>query len=180
MPGFRYTPGMRIPIVWAILVTSLPLCCKSQGSRRSPEAGAAAPASSARTTPQRFGAVIKPVQGAELGRVLANPGEFQGKTLVVEGQVRRACSRKGCWMELATSNEASAPGCRVTFKDYGFFVPKDSSGSSARVEAVVEVADLEPSYVSHMEQEGARFASKNPDGSAREVRLVAQGVELWR
>lgn len=112
--------------------------------------------------------------------MLANPGEFQGKTVVVEGEVRRACSRKGCWMELAASTEKDAPGCRVTFKDYGFFVPLDSEGSSARVEAAVEVASLKPSYVAHMEQEGAQFADKDPDGSAREVRLVANGVELWR
>jgi hypothetical protein len=31
-----------------------------------------------------------------------------------------------------------------------------------------------------MESEGARFAKKNADGTADEVRLVATGVELWR
>lgn len=83
-------------------------------------------------------------------------------------------------MELSTSKQSDAPGCRVTFKDYAFFVPTDSAGSSARVEATVEVADLEPQYVAHMEHEGARFVSKRTDGSAQEVRLVATGVELWR
>jgi hypothetical protein len=29
-----------------------------------------------------------------------------------------------------------------------------------------------------MEQEGGRFANKQPDGSAKELRIVATGVEL--
>ncbi len=112
--------------------------------------------------------------------MLEQPEQFAGKSVIVEGEVRRACSRKGCWMELSTSKDAAAPGCRVTFKDYGFFVPTDSAGSSARVEAAVEVARLEPSHVAHLEREGATFAKKAADGSAQEVRLVATGVELWR
>ncbi len=83
-------------------------------------------------------------------------------------------------MELGDSQDPAAPGCRVTFKDYGFFVPTDSAGSKARVEANVETATLKPEMVAHLEQEGGHFPSKAADGSAQEVRLVATGVELWR
>jgi hypothetical protein len=31
-----------------------------------------------------------------------------------------------------------------------------------------------------LESEGAKFPEKAADGSAREVRLVATGVEMWR
>lgn len=103
-----------------------------------------------------------------------------GQTVTVSGKVRRACSRKGCWMELADQVEGAAPGCRVTFKDYGFFVPKDSAGASATVEGVVQVKRLPRSRVVHLEAEGAQFAHKNEDGSANEVQLVATGVELRR
>ena len=72
------------------------------------------------------------------------------------------------------------PGCRVTFKNYGFFVPTDSAGAQARVQGVVEVEKVNPSLVRHLEEEGAVFAHKDPDGSAREVRIVASGVELRR
>jgi hypothetical protein len=112
--------------------------------------------------------------------LLGAPDRFGGQTVVVEGHVRRACTRKGCWMELAETSDKNAPGCRVTFKDYGFFVPKDAAGSRARVEASVELARLEPAHVAHLEREGAHFSAKDSDGGAREVRLVANGVELWR
>jgi hypothetical protein len=83
-------------------------------------------------------------------------------------------------MELAESIEADHQVCRVTFKDYGIFVPLDSAGSTARVQGVVETKVLEPGQVDHMESEGATFAKKEPDGSAREVHIVATGVELTR
>ena len=123
-----------------------------------------------------FGASAK----AALADVLKSPDKFADQSVMVEGDVRRACTRKGCWMELAAGQDAAAPGCRVTFKDYGFFVPTDSAGSKARVEARVESKVIKPSMVSHLEEEGAKFAEKAADGSAREVRLVATAVELWR
>jgi hypothetical protein len=83
-------------------------------------------------------------------------------------------------MELAESLEGDHQGCRVTFKDYGFFVALDSAGSTARVQGVVETKVLAPGQVDHMESEGATFAKKEPDGSAREVHIVATGVELTR
>jgi len=126
----------------------------------------------------QFGDAIKPGETAALGQLLSGPAEFSGKSVIVEGAVRQACTRRGCWMELAQSLDKSLPGCRVTFKDYGFFVPTDSAGKKARVQGQVQVKTVEASSVQHMEEEGAHFASKNPDGSANEVRIVATGVEL--
>jgi hypothetical protein len=137
------------------------------------------PASSAGAR-KAFGAPLVGAKAVALSEVLKAPDKFAEQSVLVEGEVRRACTRKGCWMELSEGQDPTAPGCRVTFKDYGFFVPTDSAGSKARVEAKVESKVLKPSLVTHMEEEGAKFAEKEPDGSAREVRLVATGVELWR
>jgi Domain of unknown function (DUF4920) len=126
----------------------------------------------------QFGESIKPGDTAPLGTVLSGPAAFAGRNVIVEGAVRQACTRRGCWMELAETLDKSRPGCRVTFKDYGFFVPIDSAGKKARVQGQVQVKTVEAGSVKHMEEEGAHFASKNPDGSANEVRIVATGVEL--
>ena len=141
---------------------------------------AAAPVTSAVAARKTFGAPLVGAKAVALAEVLKAPDKFAEQSVLVEGEVRRACTRKGCWMELSEGQAASAPGCRVTFKDYGFFVPVDSAGSKARVEAKVESKVLKPSVVAHMEEEGAQFPDKDADGSAREVRLVATGVELWR
>ena len=110
-----------------------------------------------------------------LEALLANPAEYDGKAVAVTAKVRRACERKGCWMELAASE--AAPGVRVTFKDYGFFVPLDSAGSTAKVEGTVKVAELSPERAKHYESEGAKVA-KDKSGKYREVQLVASGLEL--
>jgi hypothetical protein len=145
----------------------------------------AAPATGAKpgaepTAPQIYGAPLQPDKPVELAALLANPESFRDRAITVAGQVRKACSRKGCWMELAGSTAEGTPGCRVTFKDYGFFVPTDSAGSRARVQGTVVVDTLPAATVRHYEEEGAVFPNKKSDGTAPEVRLVASGVELWR
>jgi hypothetical protein len=167
---------------WALVAIAVaPAACESRlVPQTSPAASAApAPAASAKRG-QPYGQPIGNSEQVSLTNVLERGEQFRDKSVVMEGFVRRACSRKGCWMELAAGSQPSLPGCRVTFKDYGFFVPTDSAGSRARVEGKVAIQRVEPQWVAHMEEEGAHFTGKNPDGSANEVRLVATGVELTR
>jgi hypothetical protein len=49
----------------------------------------------------------------------------------VEGKVTAVCQKKGCWMKMDLGNNQTM---RITFKDYGFFVPKDASGKTAIVD----------------------------------------------
>ncbi len=146
----------------------------------SPSPAAAPAGATAAPRGKTYGAPLTNEAASSLSDVLISPDGFQGKTVTVEGHVRRACSRKGCWMEISTAQDEAAPGCRVTFKDYGFFVPTDSQGADARVQGLVEVTQVPKARVDHLEGEGARFAHKNADGSATEVRIVATGVELRR
>ncbi len=118
---------------------------------------------------------LQGLKAVTLEALLASPADYEGKAVSVTAKVRRACERKGCWMELAASE--AAPGVRVTFKDYGFFVPLDSAGSTAKVEGTVKVAELSPERAKHYESEGAKVA-KDKSGKYREVQLVASGLEL--
>jgi hypothetical protein len=129
---------------------------------------------------QAFGSPLTPGPELALSEVLSNPEGFRDRTITVAGQVRAACTRRGCWMELAQSSDPKLPGCRVTFKDYGFFVPTDSAGALAKVQGTLGVNTLPPERVAHLESEGGHFPRKNADGSVDELRLVATGVELRR
>jgi hypothetical protein len=127
-----------------------------------------------------YGQALSPAQPITVAALLAKPDGTTQAGITVEGSVRKACTRRGCWMELAESAQEGTPGCRVTFKDYGFFVPTNAAGSRARVQGKVEIDTLPAASVRHYEEEGAIFPAKKPDGTAQEVRLVATGVELWR
>jgi hypothetical protein len=76
---------------------------------------------------------------ADMFQTLQRTGHFQGKVI---GEINEVCKSKGCWMtlELPDGNKM-----RVTFKDYGFFVPTKSSGYMAIVDgrASKTITDVE-------------------------------------
>jgi hypothetical protein len=166
---------------WPLLLLALAaaLGCRAQESAPKP-IGESAAVPPLNTSTRRFGQSIPPGSALTLDHILAKPDDFESRAVTVEAKVRRNCTRRGCWMELAERLDPNLPGCRVTFKDYGFFVPLDSAGSTARVQGNVQVQTVTAPEVEHLESEGAKFAGKQPDGTAREVRMVATGVELWR
>jgi hypothetical protein len=160
--------------VFCIALASLTAGCPADPPKDAPKPESPAPASNV----TRYGAPIGAGDTLKLASVLAEPDKYKNQPVIVEAEVRKACTKKGCWMELAESLDKTAQGCRVTFKDYGFFVPIDSAGSHARVQGTVTSELVAASYVKHLEEEGAHFPKKNPDGTADEVRFVATGVEL--
>ncbi len=159
----------------AVLVS---LCCFA--CNRTPPASPPAPVSSTPRMPAHggvsAGAPVPAGSPTPLADVIARPDDFAGKTLLVEGTVKAACSKRGCWMELAADGGGS---CRVRFKDYGFFVPTDSAGAHARLAGEVKVRTFAPDEVAHYAAEGATLA-KGPDGTARAVEITATGVELMK
>ncbi|HUP46840.1 MAG TPA: DUF4920 domain-containing protein [Thermoanaerobaculia bacterium] len=110
-----------------------------------------------------------------IATVLESPADYVKEAVVVDGVIAQACTRKGCWMELVPA--AGKAGMRVTFKDYGFFVPLDSKGMAARAEGVTKVKTLSKKEADHLAEEGATL-TRNADGTAREISFVASGVEL--
>lgn len=159
----------------ALLVALLLSCPESQGACTC-EHPPAAPAAAANDSAVLLkGEKLKGAPAVELSKLVASPEAYEGKTVTVEAKVRKACERKGCWMELATSEKG--PGVRVTFKDYGFFVPLDSAGRTAKVEGTVKVTVLDAAKAQHYQSEGATVP-KGKDGQYREVQLVALGLEL--
>ena len=113
----------------------------------------------------------------QVADVLGDSDAYAGRTVTIEGSVERVCRVKGCWMRVVSADESSA--IRVTFKNYGFFVPTDSAGHQARLEGVVETTTFSRDDTNHLIAEGVAL-ERNPDGTATEVRFVAAGVELRR
>ncbi len=62
----------------------------------------------------------------------------EGEELAVKvtAPIEAVCQKKGCWMELKANDGSTM---RVTFKDYGFFVPKDAKGKQAIVDGVARI-----------------------------------------
>jgi hypothetical protein len=121
------------------------------------------------------GAAIGAVPEVPLAHAIAYPGKYVGKTVIVTGLAEEVCQQKGCWMQVVP--EAGQKGIRMTFKDYGFFVPKDAGGMTVRAEGTFVVSVLDKATADHLVAEGASL-TLNPDGTADEIGFVANGVEL--
>ncbi|MBC7933497.1 MAG: DUF4920 domain-containing protein [Rubrivivax sp.] len=109
---------------------------------------------------------------------IKEPQKYAGKTIRIEGVIRRVCKMEGCWMEIAPDAESET--VRVTFKDHGFFVPKDGDGLKFRAEGELKLKTLSKEEVDHLVKEDGAKVKTNADGTANELSFVATGVELWK
>ncbi len=95
----------------------------------------------------------------------------------LKATVSSVCQVKGCWMkiELADGEEA-----RVTFKDYGFFVPTDLVGKQVVVNGVARIDMISEEDQKHYAEDAGMSAEeiKKIQGSQKSYSLVAEGVVL--
>ena len=110
-------------------------------------------------------------------KLLSGARTYTDRSVIVEGVITNACTEKGCWMQVAPSETES--GMRVSFKDYGFFIPQTMVGRRARMAGVTKVTTHSKAAADHLMAEGATL-HRNADGTATEVQFVASGVELHK
>lgn len=121
-----------------------------------------------------FGKKIKP-KGSASASTLNGKSDFVAATVKIEGEVESVCQAAGCWMKIKT---ADGQTMRVTFKDYGFFVPKDIAGKKVIFEGVPAVKTTSVAELQHY----AEDAGKSKDEIAKinspkmELTFVADGV----
>jgi len=96
----------------------------------------------------------------------------------LEGVIVETCEKKGCWMT-AKMNDGS--DMRVTFKDYGFFVPKDGvEGKTFIAQGVAKKTITDVETLKHF----AEDAGKSPEEIAsitepkEEITFIATGVAI--
>lgn len=121
------------------------------------------------------GDALPATAAVSMAAVLAAPAKYTSVPVLVEGVIVKSCTAKGCWMQLAPTKDET--GVRVTFKDYGFFIPLNAAGMKARAFGVVTTTKHSKGDADHLIAEGAKLV-RNADGTATEVAFVASGVEL--
>ncbi len=132
-------------------------------------------------TPQDEGAYGAPiaVEGKTLtvASALDRANELNGKPVRLSGFVTAACQAKGCWMALAAGDGREM---RVTFRDYGFFVPKDLPGATVIAEGTLEVREVSVDEQRHLATDAGRPKAEIEAIHApkTETALVADGVRV--
>lgn len=82
-----------------------------------------------------------------------------GDSLEVQFQskVEAVCAKKGCWMTLNLAEDQTA---HVTFKDYGFFVPKDSQGHKMLVNGIAFIEEIDVETLRHYAEDAGKSKSE--------------------
>jgi len=82
--------------------------------------------------------------------------------LKVRGKIIDVCSKKGCWMTIELPNKQEL---MVRFKDYGFFVPVDSSG-----EAIINGL----AYINNTSVDELRHYAKDAGASINNIESIIE------
>ncbi|MEM1260807.1 MAG: DUF4920 domain-containing protein [Pseudomonadota bacterium] len=94
--------------------------------------------------------------------------------VTVTARIEQVCQKKGCFF-VAQDGDAIA---RVTFVDYSFFVPTDSSGKTVTFVGTIEQHTLTGDEAAHIDADMG--VEKDHYGPRSETRLVATAVRIPR
>jgi Domain of unknown function (DUF4920) len=105
----------------------------------------------------------------------AKMGDSPSLATKVSGTVESVCMVKGCWMKVKTANGETM---RVTFKDYGFFVPKDITGKTVVFEGEAKRKVTPVSELKHYAEDAGKSKEEiaKITESKNELTFVADGV----
>ena len=124
-------------------------------------------------THEIFGAPL-PETGApiELGDLLASSADYEGQDVLLTTRIAKVCQKKGCFFIA----QHGADSVRVTFRDYGFFIPSDSGGKTVTLAGTFERKPLSAEQAAHLAEDLGETAPENPP--AFEYAIVATSVSI--
>ncbi|MFN3589336.1 MAG: DUF4920 domain-containing protein [Spirosomataceae bacterium] len=124
---------------------------------------------------QSFGKKITTKEAKEASSISSQAVGKEAVAMKVVGEVESVCPMAGCWMKVKLANGETM---RVTFKDYGFFVPKDIAGQKVIFEGMAKQKVVSVSDQKHYAEDAgvSRAEIDKIDSDKIELTFVADGV----
>ena len=124
---------------------------------------------------KHFGAPFTDAKVVALEKAMADVEKYANKPIKLEGEIKDVCQAKGCWLVITDGERAM----RVSFKDYGFFVPKDATGKKVVLEGMIEKKTITEMHAQHIAQESKEKTDPSTiKGPQQIITMVATGVEI--
>lgn len=97
----------------------------------------------------------------------------------IEGTISSVCQSKGCWMTL--TNENVEEPVFIKFKDYAFFVPKNSAGKKAILEGKFYSKETPVDELRHYAEDKGESAEEiaKITEPKKELSMMASGVMIY-
>jgi len=129
----------------------------------------------------KYGKEISLKEKTSISKILEQPEEYVGKTVLVEGEILEVCAMAGCWMELKSDVENQK--VKIKVKDGDIVFPVEAKGKSALVEGTVYKIELSKEeaieYYQHVaEEQGTSFDEASVTGPLTLYQIKGIGAEI--
>jgi len=122
---------------------------------------------------KKYGEEITLTEKTKISDIVANPQDFVGKKVLVEGTVVNVCKKRGCWIELSSDKEFES--IRVKVQDGVIVFPMESKGKTAIVEGEVYSFDYETEVeCSGSDCEKSEEKNKECEHHKKEIKTIYQ------
>jgi hypothetical protein len=116
-----------------------------------------------------------------VSQILDNPEAYEGKAVLIKGDVVEVCQKRGCWIEVASDRPYESVTVKVNDGEIVF--PLSARGSQAVVEGFVERIELTREqavkWKAHQaEEKGEAFDSSTVQGPLTIWRIKGVGAEI--
>jgi hypothetical protein len=116
-----------------------------------------------------------------VSRILDTPETYEGKTILISGDVVDVCQKRGCWIEVASDRPYESITVKVNDGEIVF--PLSARGGHAMVEGVVERIELSQEqamkWKTHQaEEKGETFDPSTVTGPLTIWRIKGVGAEI--
>ncbi|MGS2720342.1 DUF4920 domain-containing protein [Paraglaciecola aestuariivivens] len=101
-----------------------------------------------------------------------SPEQYLGKTFKMQTRIAKVCKKKGCFF-IAQQNQHVI---RVAFRDYGFFIPTDSSDKTVELTGELVKKQRTEAQSQHYQQDLTEKLSALPIGEVYEI--VADSIKI--
>lgn len=126
-----------------------------------------------------FGESFKVEEEIELINLVSEMENYDSVMAVVEAKVTEVCQSKGCWMKVELPNGESM---RVTFKDYGFFMPKDLAGQTVKMNGIAKKEETDVETLKHFAEDAGKSEEEITQITEPKMdyKFIASGVKLTK
>ncbi len=159
-----------------ILIILLVVACSPNQEERTAEVSKEEPTEETVQLTGNYGEEITEDGVTNTADLLAQLETTDSVNLKVESEILATCAMKGCWMNVALNSEEHM---RVTFKDYGFFVPTEGvEGKKVIVEGYAKKVTTDVETLQHFAKDAGK-TQEEIDAITEpkdEVTFIASGV----
>lgn len=125
-----------------------------------------------------YGEQIETDQAINIADLQSELGQKDSAMVRLEGVIVETCEKKGCWM---TAKTEGGSDMRITFKDYGFFVPKDGvEGKTFIAQGVAKKTITDVETLKHFAEDAGKSAEEiaSITEPKEEITFVATGLAI--